>query len=158
MVLACAPIAPGDGHRMGRVLLAQLYREQTGSPLPPIALADGGKPFFPDSPWHFSISHTKRHVFCVLSDRPIGIDAEETDRSIDLRLAEKILSPSEKVRWEQSQDKQAALLKLWVLKEADAKCSGKGIIGYPNKTDFSPDDPRIQEIANCYVAIVQQPL
>ncbi len=156
MVFAYSPIGPGEGHRTGRALLEKLYFQQTGSALPPIVRTDRGKPYFADCHWHFSISHTKRHAFCVLSDRPVGIDAEEMDRKIDLRLAEKILSGPEKVRFEQAEDQRAALLKLWVLKEADAKCSGKGIIGYPNKTDFSPEDPRIQEIAGCYVAIIEQ--
>lgn len=158
MVFAYTAIEPGDGHKAGRALLAQLYREQTGGDLPGIAVAESGKPYFADCPLHFSISHTKRHAFCVLSDRPVGIDAEEQDREINLRLSEKILSPKEKARWEKAEDKRAALLKLWVLKEAGAKCSGEGIIGYPNKTDFSPDDPRIQEIAGCYVAIIEKTL
>ena len=155
MVFAYRTIEPGQGHRAGRELLNALYRQQTGCDMPAIALADRGKPYFVDCPWHFSISHTKNHVFCVLSGRPVGIDAEETDRDIDLRLAEKILSQKEKIRWEQSPDRQAALLKLWVLKEAAGKCSGFGVNANPNQTDFFPDDPRIQLIDGCYVAIVE---
>ena len=145
-----------NAHEAGRALLARLYLEVVGDDLPDIAIADRGKPYFPHSSWHFSISHTKRHVFCALSDRPIGIDAEETDRKINLGLAEKILSPSEKIRYAAAADKPAALLKLWVLKEAAAKLSGQGIYGYPNKTDFSPDDPRLQTLHGCYLAILEQ--
>ncbi len=144
-----------SGHAAGRLLLGQLYLEKTGKALPEILTTFRGKPYFADSDLHFSISHTKHHAFCALSDKPIGIDAEEKDRKINLSLAEKILSPSEKARFDAAQDKHATLLKLWVLKEAAGKLSGDGINGYPNHTDFSPDDPRIQEIANCYVAIVQ---
>lgn len=156
MVFAYRAIEPGQGHRAGRELLAELYRQQTGCDLPAIAIAERGKPYFENAPWHFSISHTPKHVFCVLSDRPVGIDAEETDRKIDLRLAEKIFSPAEKCRWEQSADKRAALLKLWVLKEAAGKCAGFGINANPTHTDFDPDDPGIQEIAGCYVAIIEE--
>ena len=102
---------------------------------------------------HFSISHTKNHVFCALSDRPVGLDAEEMDRDVNLRLAEKILSQAETVRWEASPDKRAALLRLWVLKEAAAKLSGEGLKGYPNHTDFDPEDPRIMELDGCFVAV-----
>lgn len=150
-------ISPGQGHAVGRKLLEKLYMEQTGKPLPEIGITDRGKPYLKeDSRWHFSISHTKRHVFCVLSQTNVGVDGEETDRQIDPRLAEKILSPSEKARYEMAEDKRAALLKLWVLKEAAAKLSGKGLQGYPNHTDFDPNDPRVTIIDNCYVAILEE--
>ncbi len=145
-----------NAHETGRALLARLYQEETGDNLPDIAIADRGKPYFPHGSWHFSISHTKRHVFCALSDRPIGIDAEETDRNIDLRLAHKILSPAELTRYKAAPDPRLALLKFWVLKEAQVKCTGQGLRGYPNHTDFSPDDPRVFEHSGCYVAIIEE--
>ena len=120
-----------------------------------VVLEERGKPRFDDDPLQFSISHTKNHVFCVLSDRPVGIDAEEKDRNIDLRLAEKILSPAEKQRYLAAADQREALLKLWVLKEATAKCSGEGLRGYPNQTDFSPEDPRLMELDGCFVAVIE---
>ncbi len=143
------------GHEAGRALLADAYRELTGENLPPILIDERGKPYFPDSKWHFSISHTKGHAFCVLSDRPVGIDAEELDRNINLGLAEKILSPSEKARFHAAPDKRLALLTFWVLKEAAAKQSGEGLRGYPNHTDFSPDDPRVRKLNGCLVAVIE---
>ena len=156
MILKFCALSGRSGHEAGRELLAQAYREATGDELPPIAITERGKPYFPDSPWHFSISHTKAHAFCVLSDSPIGIDAEETDRNMNLALAEKLLSPAEKVRYNAATDKRRALLTFWVLKEAAAKCSGEGLRGYPNHTDFSPDDPRVTEIDGCLVAIIEE--
>lgn len=142
------------GHEAGRELLARLYREEMGQDCPEIRITDRGKPFFIESSLHFSISHTKKHVFCALSHAPVGIDAEERDRGIDLRLASKILSPAEKARFDAAADQRDALLRLWVLKEAAAKYTGEGLRGYPNHTDFSPDDPRIQIIDGCYVAVI----
>jgi phosphopantetheinyl transferase len=144
------------GHEVGRELLAQLYREETGEDCPPILIAPRGKPYFESSNLHFSISHTKKHAFCVLSPQPVGIDAEEKDRKVYLRLADKILSPSERARYEAAHDKSQALLRLWVLKEAAVKLTGEGLQGYPNQTDFSPDDPRIQEIDGCLVAVLKE--
>mgnify|MGYP003505083182 CR=1 FL=1 len=154
--LASRAIAPGQGHEAGRALLASLYRQHTGQPLPAILRTDRGKPVFGDSPWHFSITHTKAHAFCALAKAPIGIDAEELDRKIDLRLAEKILSPGEKAQWAGSPDRRLALLTFWVLKEARGKCTGAGINGWPNDTDFSLDDPRVQIKDNCLLAVVME--
>ena len=153
MRIAGEPLCGRSGHEAGRELLARLYRETAGETLPEIAVADRGKPYFVSENLHFSISHTKNHVFCALSDRPVGLDAEEMDRDVNLRLAEKILSPSETVRWEASADRRAALLRLWVLKEAAVKLSGEGLKGFPNDTDFDPEDPQIMELDGCYVAV-----
>ena len=157
MVLEGRKILPGQtGHEAGRALLAQMYKAHTGNPMPPIAIAAGGKPYFENDPVYFSITHTKCHVFCALSDRSIGIDAEETDRKISLLLAEKILSENEKKQYDRAEDKRMALLKFWVLKEAAAKCSGEGIHGYPNQTNFSLDDPRVKMMDNCIVAVIEE--
>ena len=153
--LAFCPLEGKTGHEAGRMLLAQLYREQTGLALPPVLVTPRGKPYLEGEGLHFSISHTKAHAFCVLSDRPVGIDAEEGDRKINLALAEKILSPGEKAQFDAAADQRRALLTFWVLKEAAAKCSGEGLRGYPNRTDFSLDDPRVTELDGCLVAVVE---
>ena len=149
-------IQPNTGHEAGRALLTELYRQQTGREMPPVLAAERGKPYFQGDALHFSISHTKHYVFVALSDRPIGIDAEEMDRPIRSELAEKILSPAERQRYEAAPDKRVALLKFWVLKEAQAKCTGEGLRGYPKDTDFSPDDPRVFEHSGCYVAVIEE--
>ncbi|MBQ7800703.1 MAG: 4'-phosphopantetheinyl transferase superfamily protein [Oscillospiraceae bacterium] len=154
-LLAGARLEGRGGHEVGRELLAGLYFRKTGQALPKIAVTDRGKPYFEASPLHFSITHTDSHAFCALSESPVGIDAEEMDRRISPRLAEKILSPAEKARYDAAPDRRAALLRLWVLKEAAAKLTGEGLRGYPNHTDFSPDDPRIREIDGCYVALLE---
>lgn len=149
-------IAPGTGHREGRALLEQMYVRQTGLAMPPIRIGSRGKPYFADGRFHFSISHTERHVFCVLADHPVGLDAEEMDRRIDLRVAEKILSPDERAQYDNAADQRLALLTFWVLKEAQGKCTGQGINGYPNHTHFSLTDPRVQIIDGCVVALIEE--
>lgn len=156
MRIASCELKGITGHEAGRLLLARLYREETGEDLPPIAVTERGKPYFEDSSLHFSISHTKKHAFCVLSREKVGIDAEEKDRNIDLRLADKILSPTEKQQFDAAEDKRLALLRFWVLKEAAAKATGEGLRGYPNHTAFSLDDPRVTEIDGCLVAVVEE--
>ena len=156
MRLASCELNGYTGHEAGRALLEALYREETGEPLPDISIGEWGKPFFADSKWHFSISHTQKHAFCVLSADNIAIDAEELDRRINLALAEKILSPMEKAQFDAAADKNKALLTFWVLKEAAAKLSGRGLRGYPRGTAFSLGDPRVRELDGCLVAILEE--
>lgn len=156
MIIASCKLSGRTGHEAGRQLLAQLYRAQTREDLPEILITDRGKPYLKDSPWHFSISHTPRHAFCALSMHNVAIDAEELDRNINLKLAEKILSPMEKQQFDAAENKQKALLTFWVLKEAAAKLSGEGLRGYPNHTQFSLEDPRVTELDGCLMAVMEE--
>ena len=144
-----------SGHEAGRKLLSELYRAETGQECPRILCTEQGKPYFGDSSLHFSISHTKHHAFCALSDRNVGIDAEELDRKPSLKLAEKVLSPGEKAQYDAAPDKAKAFLTFWVLKEAEAKLTGEGLRIYPNHTHFSLEDPRVTEIDGCLVAVME---
>jgi len=155
MEIRSADIGSQSSHAAGRNLLKTMYEELFGRPMPEILVTEMGKPYFVDHSAHFSISHTKKRVFCALSDKNIGIDAEQTDRNIRLELAEKILSPSEKAQYDQAENKAEVLLRFWVLKEAAAKCSGQGLQGYPNDTDFSFADSRIIQIDGCFVAVIE---
>lgn len=145
-----------NGHEAGRALLEKTYRRLYGREMPPILLTQQGKPYFADGSAHFSISHTKDHVFLCLHNENVGIDAEETDRQIRPELAQRFLSTREQARQENATDKQAALLRLWVLKESYAKLTGRGWGNYLKETDFDPDDPRVQIIDGCYVAVLTQ--
>ena len=156
MKLAACDLAGRTGHEAGRQLLRELYRAETGENLPEISVTDRGKPYFPGSPWHFSISHTPKHAFCVLSKNNVALDAEEADRKINLGLAEKILSPGEKAQFDAAENQEKALLTFWVLKEATVKLSGDGLRGYPNHTNFSLDDPRVTEMNGCILAVLEE--
>jgi len=156
MKIASCELNGCTGHEAGRQLLARLYREATGEDLPEILTTDRGKPYFAEGGWHFSISHTPKHAFCVLSRKNVAIDAEELDRKIKLHLAEKILSPEEKRQFDASENQAKALLTFWVLKEAAAKLTGEGLRGYPNHTDFSLEDPRVMELDGCVVAVMEE--
>lgn len=155
MILRSTEIGEEGGHEAGKRLLTEMYEACFGEPVPPILVTERGKPFFENSKVYFSISHTKKHAFCVLSEKNVGIDAEEMDREISLKLAEKILSATEKEQFDAASDKREALLRFWVLKEADAKCKGTGLTGYPNGTAFSLDDPRVFTQDGCYVAVIE---
>lgn len=144
------------GHEVGRELLEEMYRDHIGDDMPAIETASLGKPYFAGSDIHFSITHTKHHVFCALAEKPIGIDAEELNRKVNPLLAGKILSPMEKEQYDQAEDQNKALLTFWVLKEAAGKCTGQGVQGYPKHTKFFLSDPRVQEQEGCLVAVVEE--
>ena len=152
MILESRPLENQTGHEAGRALLADLYFRTTGEALPEIRQTEAGKPYFPHSPWHFSVSHTTRRVFVALGRENVGVDAEELDRNISLKLADKVLSPMERAQFDAAQDKRKALLTFWVLKEASVKLSGTGLRGYPNHTEFFLDDPRVMQMDGCLVA------
>ncbi len=152
--LASAALDGRSGHDVGRALLMRLYADHVGGPLPQIATEPMGKPYFVDSGWHFSISHTKGHAFCLLADVPVGIDAEELNRKIDLSIAPRILSAGELAQFEAAPDQRLALLTFWVLKEAQAKLTGEGMKWHPIHTNFDLQDPRVQTIDDCLVAVI----
>ena len=154
MIIGYEPLNGRTGHNAGRALLKQLYATHIGGEMPEILVAQRGKPYFSTGSVHFSISHTKNHVFCVLADREVGIDAEELTRAVNPKLAEKILSPEELAQFQEATDQNRALLTFWVLKEAAIKRTGEGLRGYPNQTNFALNDPRVQEIAGCLVAVI----
>lgn len=153
MKLAWQRLNGQNPHEAGRQLLTALYFQETGFDLPEIATTAQGKPYFPSSSLHFSISHTKNHVFCCLCHQNVGIDAEEIGRAMDLRLAKRWLSAEELAVFDGSED---TLLRFFVLKESYAKLTGHGWGNYLTKTKFSPHAPQLQIIDGCYVAILTE--
>ncbi len=149
-------LAGRSGHDAGRALLKAVYEEVAGGPLPELAIAPGGKPYFPGSPWHFSISHTAHFVWVALSTCPVGLDCEELERKVPEKLAGRVLSPEELAQYEAAPDKNRALLTFWVLKEANAKCTGRGIQYPENHTNFSLRDPRVRQEEGCLVAVITE--
>ena len=128
--LAWTRLSGENGHDGGRRLLASLYGQFSERPMPPICLTEQGKPYFEGEDLHFSVSHTKDHVFCCLGTCNVGIDGEEADRQLSDRIAEGYLSREERSRWEALGRRQEDLLRLWILKEAYAKLTGRGIGKY----------------------------
>lgn len=156
MILDWCPLDGETGHEAAWRLLRALYRAETGqAALPPIAYGPMGKPDFASGGWHFSLSHTRGHAFAALSRHDIGIDAEELDRPLLPGLERRILSPGELAGYRSARDPHRALLTFWVLKEAQAKCTGQGLRLWPNDTDFSLTDPRVSQIGPCLVAVVE---
>ena len=104
------------GSKAVYALLEYLVALEYGIPMPEVRKHSTGKPYFPERPdIHFSLSHTKTHVLCAVSDSPVGVDIE-TVRSIRPGVPERVCTPSELLIFD--------FFDLWVLKESFIKLSG----------------------------------
>ena len=108
------------------LLLQRALKDRGYSTVPAFAYEKWGKPYFPEIPIHFSLSHCKEAVACAVADCPIGVDVQGK-MVYSAPLAERISSPDQRIALEQAADKGLALTALWTKNEALAKCSGKGL-------------------------------
>jgi phosphopantetheinyl transferase len=117
----------------GRLALRHAYREfrrgRNSLPgRPVIAYQPSGAPYLPAAPGTFcSISHSCRHGVAAVGSTPLGIDIEQI-RPRDRNLLRYIATDDEVAGLRELVDDPNELLTLiWVLKEAAAKASGRGM-------------------------------
>ena len=82
-----------------------------------------GKPYLENSQKHslfFSVTHTNEKLFIAVSNREIGIDAEEKNREINYRAVIKKFSALEQADIQNKED----FLRLWTIKESVIKWLG----------------------------------
>lgn len=86
-----------------------------------------GKPFIIGHPdIHFNLSHCKEAVICAVSNRPIGVDVESV-REYKESLARYLMNETELQQILSAPRPDIAFTRLWTMKEAQAKMTGKGI-------------------------------
>lgn len=122
-------------HEMGQrlslaayLLLKQALHEQEGiSENPVFGYEEHGKPFILGHPeLYFSLSHCKEAAVCVLSRRPVGIDVESLGRYRD-SVARYAMNVDELKQISRADDREAAFVRLWTMKESYLKMTGEGI-------------------------------
>lgn len=102
-----------------------------------ISYTQNKKPDFADNKnLHFNLSHSNSKVMCVVSESPVGCDVEFVSEK-HLDVAEKILTPSEKAFFENSQNKTDTFFRLWTLKESFLKLTGLGFSLSPKSFSIS---------------------
>ncbi len=108
-----------------------LYRilVENGLPVGGIAFENGGKPYFKGNPVYFSIAHSYGVCAAVVSDQPVGVDVERIRDSYNPQMVERSLSGREKEHYD------GDFTHIWCRKEAVAKMTGCGIVGYPAGVD-----------------------
>ena len=122
-----------QGLRQGYGITEQptfLYGEHGKPHLHPSSFNLHPSPLIP----HFSLSHCREAVCCAISDRPVGIDIENTGRKVGDGIVRYSMNEEEQRQIEEagslpdgSNESDRAFLRLWTQKEAVAKLLGTGI-------------------------------
>ncbi len=123
--------------RKGRARLAScsawaLLRQtllENDLPISEVAFTDRGKPYFLSGGLCFSLSHSHSLCAVAVSDDPVGVDVERCREFTREHMIERSLHPSERGSFD------GDFTRLWCRKEAAAKLTGEGIVGFPNGID-----------------------
>lgn len=112
------PLSANRGSAFGISLLAAAYEDFAPGELPPIMRLLGKKPAFePPSGLHFSISHSRSHVLCAISEHPVGADT----------LDHRYMRPESIARLATAEELEAfSFHELWALRESYYKLTGEG--------------------------------
>jgi len=95
-----------------------------------------GKPYFPESEWHFSISHTEKYAVCAIhSQKPVGIDTEKIQSKFNV-ISQKFLTKAELSYCNLDTEKIALR---WCIKEAAYKWNGEKGLNFKEDIVISVD-------------------
>lgn len=122
-------------HKLGRkqcvvayMLLCKGLREEYGiEEMPVFEYGEHGKPsIVGHEDIHFNLSHCRKAVVCAISNEPIGVDIECTDRGND-NVIGYTMNEQERERIDNAEDRSREFVCLWTQKEALLKLTGEGI-------------------------------
>lgn len=110
------------------LLLREALQTEFGlTVVPDVAIAEHGKPYFPDRPdLHFSLSHCATAVACAVDTRPVGVDIERV-RPFNDTLAAYVFNEQELAYVRQAPNPALAFTMLWTKKESLLKMTGEGL-------------------------------
>ena len=120
-----------------------------------VVYTDAGRPYLPGFPVHFSLSHSKTHALCAVSDRPVGCDIE-TQRLVSAHTIRRVLADTEQ---------EADFFAYWTLKESYFKLRGDLSQSFSNirftlsdgaATGTEAHGFLYHEIPNCTAAVVAE--
>ena len=110
------------------LLCEGLQKEYGITEKPLFEYGEHGKPVLAGHPdIHFNMSHCREAVVCYVSDQPVGIDVEAV-RDYKESLARHTMNDEEMTLISASDNPALAFTRLWTMKEAVQKLSGRGLI------------------------------
>jgi 4'-phosphopantetheinyl transferase len=140
--------ADRDAYIAAHALLRTMLSRQTsiGPAEWRFRMAEGGKPIVDPAQappgLHFSLSHTRGLAACAVGrSGALGIDAEAWCEPAPIELAERYFAPAEArlVATRAPEERPAAFYRLWTLKEAYLKATGRGLAAALDSFAFSLD-------------------
>ena len=127
---------------------AELFGEENGIEIPEdlqILREEKGKPYFPDFPVHFSLSHSESMWMCMFAGTPCGLDVQKMRKCSWEKIAERNFTDRE-IRYAELFGEEG-FFQVWVRKEALAKYTGKGFFGgMPQTVDENIDPAETVEV------------
>lgn len=108
--------------RRTEFLAARLCLEILLAEKPEIEYLKSGKPFLKNTNKELSITHSSELVVVLVSDKKVGIDAENIHRNID-KVAHRFLHKKEFETIHLSKNPQVGKILYWSAKEAIFKCT-----------------------------------
>ena len=115
---------------------------------PEISRGKHGKPYFKNSDIYFNYSHCKYGVACAVSDSEVGVDIQEI-RSVKPSVIQRVCCDNELEIIKTDED----FIRIWTLKEAYAKFTGKGFAeGFKSIDTTSFPNGLAFICGECYIA------
>jgi len=115
---------------------------------PEISRTTHGKPYFTDSDVHFNYSHCKYGSACVIAKHEVGVDVQEIC-AIKPSVIKRVCCDNELKVIQNDDD----FIKMWTLKEAYAKFTGKGFAeGFKTIDTTKFSDKLVLKYDNLYIA------
>lgn len=117
------------GHELLRHLISALTGEDYSRT--PFSYSPAGKPYFPDCPLRFSLSHSGSEAAVAISESEVGVDIEEIGR-FSSGVARRVFTSAELEFYEAGENEEERSLRgfcIWTAKEAYLKLHGVGITG-----------------------------
>ena len=115
---------------LGAGLLTHIALEKCGltDKINNIEYGQHGKPYLPNSDFHFNLSHSGNHVVCVYSDEPVGVDLQRVKEDLP-KHTKKILSDDETLYLNslEAHEQIVDFYRLWSRKESLIKWDGRGL-------------------------------